>query len=312
MAVSFFETTTRVVSLAVRIVDDMTSSLVSGAEVILSNDRYSKKAVGKTDGFYVFADIEPGTYSLSIAATDYEFFDQGIDVPLPGSVVLDIPGENEVMLSVVSSDTATETIEFAAKQFFTPVNVGTTAISSKRISSLAATLEGEAVTTATLDEVGSGANRIEPEDVLRLVGERLIRLRPAPHYRFENHIRRLSGSVRDASTGHPIDGAIIELSRIGTDSINSEDVGTTPENTVRVHTVGSGAIAKRVLGLNRDIQKRANFRGQFVFYFPQRPDLDFDQVTVIARATDYAVVPPVDVDLTNRNNNIENFNLSRV
>ena len=312
MPSAFYQKTTRVVSLAIRVVDDITSDYVTRAKVELSNAQYTRVAIAKPDGFYVFTDVPPGTYQLSIDANDFEYFSQSINLPLSGSVVLDIPGENEVLLSVANSDTTTETVEFAAKHFYTPVNPGTLVISSRRISSLTETLEGEGVTMATLEEVGSGANRIQQQDVVRLVGERLLRLRPAHHYRFREHLRRLSGTIRDAATDRPIDGATVTLSRIGTETINFEDVGTTAENSVRVYTVGNSAATKRVLGVTRDVRKSTNSRGHYVFYFPRRPDLTIDRVTVNATATDYAGSPPVDVDLTIRTKSIENFTLNRV
>ena len=315
----FFATTKRVVSLALRVVDDITSDYVSRANVKLSNVRYSRLAIAKADGFYVFTDIVPGSYQLSIDASNFEHFSQSIDLPLTASVVLDIPGENELMLSVTNSNTTTEIVNFAARHFYQPINEGTLVISSRRISSLVETLEGEGVTEATLDEVGSGASRIRRRDVLRLVGERLIRLRPEPHYRFPaphyllgDQLRRLSGTIRDAATERPIDDATVELSRIGSATINFEDVGTTAENTVRVYTVGNNATTKRVFGVTRDVRKSTNARGQYIFYFPLRPDLTIDQVTVNATATGYAAAPPADVDLTIRAASIENFSLNRV
>ena len=311
MPSTFYQKTTRVVSLAIRAVDDISSTYITSAKIELSNGRYTRMAIAKPDGFYLFTDIPPGTYQLSIDANDFEHFSQSINLPLSGSVVLDIPGENEVLLSVANSNTITETVEFAAKNFYTPVNPGTLVISSRRISSLAEILEGEAVTAATLDEVGSGANRIRRRDVLRLVGERLIRLRPAPHYRFENRLRRLSGTVRDGASGKPIEGAAVAMSRIGSATINFEDVGTTAENTVRIYSIGNNIATKRVIGLGRDVRKLTNARGQYAFYFLPRPDLTIDQVTVDATATGYTPAAPVDVDLTTRNHMTENINLNR-
>lgn len=312
MSSAFFERTRRVASLALRVVDDITSNYVRGGDARLSNARYYRKAITKSDGFYVFADIVPGSYDLSIEADGYENYEQNVDLPLSGSVVLEVPGENEVMLSVSDSNTATEVVEFAAKHFFPAAPTGTMVISSRRISSLAENLEGEGISMATLDEVGSGASRIRRRDVLRLVGEPLIRLRPAPHYRFDRQLRRLSGTVRDVASSEPIVDASVTLTRIGSETVNFEDVGTMPDNTVRVYTLGNTAATKRVIGVTRDVQKLTNGRGQYVFYFPWRPDLIIDQVTLTATATGYVSAPPTDVNLTLRANSTENFDLNRI
>ena len=306
------ERTTRVTSLAVRVVDDVTSKYVPSATLRLSNSRLKKVALPKRDGFHVFADVPAGNYELSIEADDFESFSHGIDLPIAGSVVLDVPGENEVLLSVTASDTSTEVVEFAARHFYTPAEAGTSVVTNRRISSLADTLEGEGVSEATLDEVGSGPTRIRRRDVVRLIGERMVRLRPAPHYRFDGQMRRMSGTLRDSATNTVIDGAVVTLSRIGAETIVPEDVGTTPENTVRVHTVGGSAATKRVVGVTRDVEKTTNARGQYVFYFPRRPDLTIDQVTVSATAPNYTASVPVDVDLTARNESVANFALDRI
>ncbi len=308
----FYETTRRIVSLALRVIDDVTAKQVTSAKVKLRNARYSRKAFAKNDGFYVFTDMVPGTYELLIEADGYDAFTQSVDLPLPGTPVLNVPGENEVLLSATNSNTSAETVEFAPRNFFTAAPDGTSVITSRRISVLADPLEGESVSMATLDEVGSGVSRIRRRDVLRLVGERVVRLRPAPHYRFDDRLLRLSGAVRDGANGSPIAGATVTLSRIGTRSIDSEDVGTTPGNTVRVYTIGTTTATKRVVGVGRDVIKSTNSRGQYVFHFPERIDLTVDQVTVDATAPGYTPATPVDVNLTANVHTVRNFDLNRI
>ena len=87
-----------------------------------------------------------------------------------------------------------------------------------------------------------------------------------------------------------------------------EDIGTTPANTVAVHSTGTGT-DKRVIGADRDVRCLAGPRGTYAFYFPARADLDVRSVTVRATAAGYLPGGPAPVDLGTRNANHCSFDL---
>jgi len=312
----FLETKIRVVSLAVKLVDDLSSNIITNGNVLLSsiggNDRVHA-AIKKQDGFYVLTDVPDWAYKLSIKAQSYQSFEHNLTMPLPvtDKSVLNIPGQNELLLSVQSSDTSTETVSFANRHFYHPIVAGTQVISSRRLGALATTLEGESVGEATLDEVGSGASRIRTNDIIRFIGERVIRLKPAPHYAFGKQLRRLIGSVRDAATDQAIPNAQVEITRVNSHNINAEDVGTTANNTVSIYSIQNG-VNKRVIGTSNDIQRIVDSRGRFVLYFPERLDLDIDNITLSVTAANYAAISPLDIDLTTQMETVQTIHLTRM
>lgn len=310
------ETKTRGVSLAVKLVDDLSSKIITDGNVLLSkiggNDRVHS-AIKKQDGFYVFTDVPDEAYKLTIEAQYFQSFEHNLTMPLPviDNFVLNIPGQNELILSVQNSNTSTETVTFADRHFYRVIDAGTSMISSRRLGALAVSLEGESVGEAILDEVGSGTSRIHTNDIIRFIGERVIRMKPAPHYVFGKKLRRLIGTVRDNATDQAITNAQVEIARVNSHNLNAEDVGTTASNTVRVYSIQNGT-NKRVIGTNNDIQKRVNDRGRFVLYFPERLDLDIDNITLSVTAANYAAISPLDIDLTTQMETVQTIHLTRM
>ncbi len=296
--------------MAVQLLDDLSATTVRDADVWIRGSR--RRAVGKEDGFYVFTDLEPGPYELTIDSARYQPFEHSFELPLPTAhrLILDVPGENERMLVVQGVDAAASTISFAARNFLHPLPAGTPVISSRLVTTLTAELEGEAVDTATLTSVGAGVTALRSEDVVRLVKQRVVRMRPGPYYPFSSTLTRLTGTVRDAATGQSIRGATLELTRINAEDVLSAEVGTSPGNSVRVYTVGSGA-AMRALGPRRTVRSTTDQRGRYSFYFPARRDLTVDNVTVGVTATGYVAAAPVDVSLADRPDHRRSFDLTR-
>ncbi len=276
------------VAIAARLVDRLTARPIAGAQVRITGRH--QQPIAKEDGFYVFTDLPAEDVTLQASAPGYQLFDHTFALPLPTGDrrVLDVPGENELFLSVITAQSSPEEkiITFAARDFFKPIPSGTRIISDKIETRLAATLEGEEVSQAVLEDIGSGPDQLGQNDVVRLIGERVVQMRPGPSYWFAKRARRLVGVVADGADGSPIPDATVTLTEVNDQIVDSEELGTAL-NRVRVYTIGNDD-SKRVIGTRRDIESRSGTRGGYCFYLPERRDLIFNKVMISAAATGYS------------------------
>ncbi len=302
-----FEKSLRHVSMAVQLLDDLYSTVIRDAAVRIEGQRQSP--VIKEDGFYVFTDLGGGSFRMLVRRPMYQDFERVFTLPLPTNdrLILDVPGENELVLAVQSVDSETSTIRFQARDVFDPLPAGTPVVSSDLVTALAQPIEGEAVDTATLQSVGT----LQQDDIVRLVKPaRVVRLRPGPGYPFMGDLRHLTGTVRDAADGQPITGATVELVQVNDLSINAEVVGTTSTNLVTICSMSTGS-EKRVIGTERDRHCITTTRGSYAFYFPARADLNVQSVMVRVTANGYQAAESASINLGLHSANHYSFNLLR-
>lgn len=292
--------------MAVRLLDDLHSTIVRDAVVRIEGQR--QHPVVKDDGFYVFTDLGAGTFRLTVRDPRYQEFEQMFALPLLTNdrLILDVPGENELVLVVRSADPATGAIRFQARDVFDRLPAGAPVVSSRLVTALAQPLEGEGVDAATLVDVGN----LQEDDIVRLLKPRVVRLRPGPGYPFAADLRRLTGTVRDADDGRPVERATAELIQVNGHTVNAEIVGTTSANSATIHSIGAGP-EKRVIGVARDTHCITTTRGGYAFYFPVRADLNVQSVVVRVTANGYQTAASANIDLGLRNANHHSFDLSR-
>jgi hypothetical protein len=302
------ETSTRRVSLAIWVVDELSSVGVTDAHVYLRG--IHQAPVRKREGFYVFSDLSAGGCEIGIRSVLFRPFIHVFQLPLPTEdhLVLRVPGENEVILVVREViDADAQIIRFVAQDFRDALPAGSRVVCSKGETLLAGRgiPAGEGVDTATLQDIAWGTEPLGSGDLIRVLREPAVPLRPGPLYPFQSALRRVTGTVRDALTGGSIGAATIRLTGIGegigeerlANNLAYEDVGTTPDNRARVYTVGDDE-AKRVIGTEHSVSCTATTRGRYAFYFPERPDLSVDEVTLVAEAPGYVIGSAVQIDLS--------------
>jgi hypothetical protein len=266
-------------SVALKPVDDLTSSLVQSAEIRTAAS--AGVALRKSDGFFVFSNLPDGAHTITIEEPSYRTFDIVLSLPLPNEdrLLLSIQGENEEFLVVSSVDAPSRTLTFQSRTFRPALRAGSPVITSRVVTALSEELEGEGVVSAVVDDVGTGATLIQPGDFVRIVRERLVRLRPGPYYPFEDETKRLTGAMIDALTSQPIVGGEARLQRVDNVAVSSRNVGTSSANRARIYFFDSGT--PRIIGTERDISATTDARGRFAFTFSQR--LSFDPTSLRLR-----------------------------
>lgn len=274
-----FEQRFRRVSVAMMMVDDITSNILRSVEVTLADSL--SKPVFNDDGFCVFTDVPEGTYALSIQTLQHRPFSNNITIPLSttDNFVWNVPGENESFVVVQSVDVSTCTITFATRDFRPRLAVGTAVISNRFLTTLAQPLEGAGITSAVLAAVVSGAEALQAGDLVRFVDHRIIRMLAGPYYPYLFDIQRVHGTVTDSVTGLPLSSAVVELRRVNNQVVQSQNVGTSAGNRVRLYTVGTGP-ASRVIGRQADVRCETDARGRYLLYFRRREDLIITDIRV--------------------------------
>ena len=234
------EQITRQVSIAMMMIDDLTSLIVRQADVNLMGS--TQNAIVKPDGFCVISDVEDGTYSLTIKTPIHQHYLYSLSLPLPADdrFFLRVPGENEEYIVIESVDAASLTIHFAARSFRPGLDAGTSVITSRLETALVTELEGEGIDSAELTDVGSGGNRLRTGDVVRFVRDGMIRLKAGPYYPFTGPLLRVVGAVRESGSNLPLKGVEVTVRRVNRLPVSTQQIGTTPENRIRLCTAGGG------------------------------------------------------------------------
>lgn len=289
------ERSVRSVSMAFRVVDDLTGDPIPRAEVI--SGVLANRIVSKPDGYHVFTDVEDGTYGIGIRSRGFRDYSLTATLPLDPAIypLVEVPGENELILAVRQVHAGT-IVRFAARDIYPGFPAGSAVIGDGFTATLAADLAGEDVEEAELSGVPGGVS-ISANDFLRVRGERLIRLRPGPYYPFEPLQRRLAGTILHATSGEPIAGAEVRIERVNSKTVTARTLGSTAADVARFHTISSGSNL-RVVGTDPDILGVSDSRGRFQFYFTEKNALTIDEVRLHVEAAGYDPLSTGDIDLT--------------
>jgi len=287
----------RRVSFAVRVLDDVT-----GLPLDLATARIpavKRDAIAKDGGFYVFADLDPGTHAVAVTASRHQPFAFSADTPVAAgtpSRLLRVHGENERILAIQSVLAPSSSVRVAATDVHPGVPAGATVIHQAGQTTLAAPFAGESVDEVELTSLaGLAANQF-----IRILAEPAIRLRPDPYYDLTSETppsRRLVGTVRSAATGEPIAGARLEVRRVNGLALTARTLGATPPSSARFSSVGGGA-SRRVVGLQADIVSMTDERGRFALRFSPRRELQVDDVRLRVTAVGFVALDTPTIDLT--------------
>jgi hypothetical protein len=259
-------------SLALRPLDDLTSSLVQSAEARVEPEGVG--ALRKSDGFYVFSNLSGGLHTVTVEEPSYRAFRTDVTLPLPvaNRLLIDVHGENEEFVVISSVDVASRTLTFEGRTIRPALPRGTTVMTSRIVTALSEEAEGDGVISVVVDDVGSGPTLLRTGDFVRLRRDRVIRLRPGPYYAFEQHTKRLTGVVTDVVTMLPIAGAEARVERIDNLPVSSQNVGTTATNRVELFHFNPGTT--RIVGTELDVAATTDARGRFALTFSPRANVD--------------------------------------
>ncbi len=243
-------------SLVGQVVEDLTFEPLDPGR--LAAEMAGRHARVKDGGFFVFADLAPGDYGLRLAGERLET--QEIPVTLPFAPLrLARPGDNELLVTVASTDPAERRITFEPALLPKRIPAGAAVLAAGVETRLAAELAAGPAVGARLESVDG----LAPGMIVRIVRERSIRLRPDPYATLPSGLTRLVGRVtRAVPAGHPVAGATVRLRRLGAAEVEIRDVAGAAIAAIAVIEGTS-----RPLGTEGDVTARTNARGDYHLYF---------------------------------------------
>lgn len=271
----------RKVSLVGQVIEDLT---YEGLEP----ERYAVELVGsnrephyKTGGFFAFAGVRDGDYTLRI--TGERMQPQHYSVTLPyAPLIFEEPGDNELTVlaktvETTNGGTPTHRITFDPVFLRRGIRAGATVLAANLSTKLAADLEVGRAASARLESV---AGLVEGTSIVRIVRDRSIRMRFDPYLSpSPPGLTSVTGKITSAVAPEtPLAGVEIRLMKV-----NETDVVLTNVGGVEIATFMSD-ITPVVLGSRRDITTSTNDRGDYNFYFVRD---DVQSIMLRASATGF-------------------------
>jgi hypothetical protein len=259
-----------------RTADDLTRQVLLGAETGVFLDDERKAALVKSDGHFVFANLEPSAtdYRIHIDAPSYQ--DRVIAKALPGAAAVQVmlAGEDELYLLIGSVLAAQNRITFEQNTVVPPIEAGAAVIGQGGFTAtLAEALEGQKIAFAALSTVAG----LAAGQLLRIVRGNNLLLRPGPYYPFPPDTTVLAVKVVANDPVEPALGdAGIEITRLNGNAPTMVDVGGLSLSSFSLGGSPPGSII-----LDDDDKKNAsNDRGDTVFYFAGSKQITSIEVAV--------------------------------
>ena len=262
------ELITSQVSFYGRLADELTREVVSHRKVGALLKGSAQQPIVKSDGYFVFADVEPSAteYEIVLDAKGYQTRTVKSDLPVDTAVELSYPGEDELFLVVNTVQSNPNRITFTAQPFITTIAADSRVIGPSNVdTTLAEPLEGDQMGIATLTDVTG----ITPGAILRVLRSPNIVLRPGPYYLYPPGTTQAAFKVVDnSSAANPIADVRIDLVEVNDIAIDSTQIGAVDIKSVVLPPLPPPLPPRFILGTERDTTTYTNNKGAAVFYYP--------------------------------------------
>ena len=285
------ETTITRVSAFGRFADDLTRKSLEPTmfDVRLRNEPVH--AQKKSDGYFVFTDLEPSatTYPVGVTATGYQSRGFDVSVPTPSAVEVSFGGEDELFVRVTGVDMPNDRVDFDTPPFVPTIRAGAAVFGEGGFTAtLKDDLEGSSVGFAILDNVTGVAQN----EALRIVRSPRLTLRAGPYYAFNADATLVAIKVVDnAPDQPPLEGAAITIDQVDGSALGTHNVGGV---SLRTATLVSTQVI--LLGTDRAVQTTSNHRGDAVFYF--EPTTAIGNVRIAITRSGFQTPPPSTIAIT--------------
>lgn len=288
-------------ALAGQVIEDVTFEALSAERFTAALLGSRREPSYKDGGFFVFADVPPGDYTLRLSGERLQAQEFGVTLPL-GQVVFEREGDNELAVVVKSASTqgGSGRITFDPVPLRRPIRRGALVLGpSGFTTTLAVQLEAGRAAGATLQTVAG----LAAGAIVRIVRDKSVRLKFDPYYTAAPELTSVVGRVADAGPGaRPLGGARVRLTKVNNVAVAVETVAG-----VRLATVGAGT-DKFVLGTETDALTFANQSGDYNLYFTRT---DITAVEVEASLAGFATATQ-SLGVTPQARNRADFQLTKV
>jgi hypothetical protein len=261
------DTRTTSLSFAVQAVSDITYEPVPAPAYQAVLEDSVRQADYRNQGIFLFTNVSPGFYNLLLSGNDFQNQSYPVSVPLPPHPVesppfppflkvLDVAGENELIVVVTSVNPASRRITFTPEIIPKDIHSNAPVHSIGFRAQLAVTLDPGLVSEARLTSVDG----LGPGSIVRIVRGESVRLRFNPYFILPDGFTRIAGKIvrSDAETSLP--AVQVRLTQINGFPVVLSDVETA---LVAVVDVPGAPV---VFGTQRDIVTTTNDSGDFNFY----------------------------------------------
>jgi hypothetical protein len=251
------------VSLVGHVIEDLTYEPVqpSQFEAELLGAAYTPQY--KPDGFFVFSNVAPGTYTLRLSGQRFQPWEQTVEVPA-ADLVINGEGDNEVLViaSAVNSvpgNNGGPRLLFNMVYLEQPVRAGAAILTPGFSAMLAIELDRGRTMEARIENV---TGTLTPNAVVRIVRDQSLRLKVNPYSPLPLTRTRLVGTVvRQNAPEVRLSGAQVRLTQVNGVIVESHDIAG-----LEVASVGLNGTTV-ILGTERDVTTLTNDNGDYNLYF---------------------------------------------
>jgi hypothetical protein len=254
-----FEQILQTASLLGHVIEDRSFDGLSPAHFTAELIGTRKIPQYKDGGFFVFSNVNAGTYTLRLSGEQFQTEEFAVTLPF-APLFLEAPGDDELSVVIRTLDTGATKINFDAVFLPQPFRAGSLVVAAAFNGMLAAPLETGKVTSAKLNDLTGLAEG----DIVRIVRDKSIRLRYGPYSQLPPDFTRVVGKVfvKDAPEV-ALENAAIRLTAVNGTNVLVNNVAGVSIVTVEI----SGK--KVSLGAERDVTTRSNLTGDYNLYFSQ-------------------------------------------
>lgn len=259
------ETRVSQVAIAGRVADELTREDLNPRRVHASLRNHPRQAVGKEDGYFVFADLpaSPPAYEVELTGPQFQARRLTLTVSAGTALEVDLAGEDE--LQVIITDINSDRVSFAAIPLVPTIDEGALVLGEGGFSTiLDEPIEGVDVDGAEL----LSTTGLVVGQALRIIRSSRLLMRPGPYYPFPESTTVVALRVVESLPGNaPISDARIQITSVNGASVTSVVIDSVTLFRADLPTGGTPPTTPFMIGTQAARATATNARGDAVFHY---------------------------------------------